>query len=173
MQSDLSQLIDSSLESARAEAEARAAAEQRAEQLAQSVKGLEAERLVLQTDAAIMDAVLEEGLQFRDVRAVRKQLRDQFRFDKHRKAWLHHNAEGNITLNNDLQPATIGQVLKQFAKENPRWLKEVEKTKADDSEPKRSGTPIVRSKADFRSNEEKSKWISKHGGTAFGKLPIR
>jgi hypothetical protein len=69
---------------------------------------------------------------------------------------------------------SVKDFLTQYASANDFIVHSSVKPGAGASEAKHSGTPVfVRSKADFRSTEEKVALIQKQGAAAYAKLPIK
>jgi hypothetical protein len=151
------------------ERQAREAAEAR-------IKAVEQENKRIVKDVAIRDAIQDQDtFQFHDVNVV-KTLTERFiHFDEDTGKHVIKDENGVIRQNNALQPMTLKEFFSQFASQHPYLVTSNVKGGSGAGESNRSGGGMskITSKADFKNYQEKVEYITKFGGEAYEKLPLK
>lgn len=143
---------------------------------ADKLKVIQENKTILKNQA-ISDAVqdLPNGLEFHEVKTVKKLTEDDISFDEDSNQWV-VKENGVIKQNASLVPMTLSEYFAAFAAARPYLVKGTTKGgsgSAESGAPTVKGVGIVRSKADVKSVKEKVDFISNFGYDKWAALPTK
>ncbi len=115
------------------------------------------------------------GLEFHNIQTVKKLVEDTIAFDEESGQWV-VKENGQIKLNNSMNPMTLAEYFPMFAAANTYLVKGTAKAGSGSAESGKGFTHTpgsVKSRSDIKTTKEKVDFISKHGYEAWEKLPVR
>lgn len=146
---------------------------------AEKAKVLEENKAILKAQA-IQDAAasLPNGVEFHELKTVKKLTEDDISFDKDSNQWV-VKENGVVKLNASMLPMTLTEFYASYAATHPYLVKGVNKGGSGSAESGRSGsvqngTTTIRAKEDFaKDTKAKVKFISDFGYEAYAALPSK
>jgi len=127
-------------------------------------------------DQAIAEAAasLPNGVEFHELKTVKKLVEDDISFDGESNQWV-VKENGNVKMNSSMEPMNLVEYFATFAAARPYLVKGTVKSGTGAAESGRSsahlGTSVIRTKADIKTVKEKVDFITKFGYPAFAALP--